>query len=158
MASNKKLSVSVALGTLLIPLSAFAASVLVKDAPPVETTTSVAAQVVAEATTDFANQTATAADLQAACGVEGLQLVAAEANSSMSAIQQAALDALREVCAQEGLPLPGKPTPEPVTQTVVVASSASSPSVSQGSSYSESESEHEQDEHEEHEHEEEDDD
>lgn len=142
MANNKKLSASVALGTLLIPLSAFAASVMVKDAPPVESTTSVTSSVPPPAETVFASQVATAADLQAACGVEGLGLVEAEAKLSITAIQQAALDALREICAQEGTPLPGKPAPEPITQTVVVANASSSPSVSQGSS--EHEVEHEE--------------
>jgi hypothetical protein len=153
MADNKKLTASIALGTLLIPLSAFAASVLIKDAPPVESTTSVTIPAVPVATTGFATQTATAADLQAACGVEGLRLVQAEVDLSISSIQQAALDALREICSQEGMPLPGKPAPEPVTQTVVV-NAAPSTSVSQTSSDDQSEVEHE-DEHEEHEHEEE---
>jgi len=154
MADNKKLSASIALGTLLIPLSAFAASVLVKDVPPVEsTTTSVTSSAVPVATTGFATQTATAADLEAACGVEGLRLVQAESDLSISSIQQAALDALREICLQEGMPLPGKPAPEPVTQTVVV-NAAPSTSVSQTSSDDQSEGQHEE-EHEEHEHEEE---
>lgn len=148
MADRKKLPISVALGTLLIPVSAFAASVLVKDAAPVESTTSVTAPAVTQAGTGFATQTATAADLRAACGVEGLRLVDAEANLSITGLQQAALDALREICVQEGMPLPGKPAPEPVTETVIVANGASS-SATQGSSEVE---------HEEHEHEGEDDD
>jgi hypothetical protein len=153
MADNKKLTASIALGTLLIPLSAFAASVLIKDVPPVESTTSVTAPAVPQPTAGFATQTATAADLLAACGVEGLRLVQAEAEQSISSIQQAALDALREICVQEGMPLPGKPAPEPVTQTVVV-NAAPSTTVSQSSSDDQSRVEHEE-EHEEHEHEEE---
>jgi hypothetical protein len=73
--------------------------------------------------TEFAPQTATAADLEAACGELGVGMVAAEADGSITDIQQAALDALREICAQQGMPLPGKPAPPPVTQTVVLADS-----------------------------------
>jgi hypothetical protein len=153
MADNKKLTTSIALGTLLIPLSAFAASVLVKDAPPVESTISVTSPAVPVAATGFATQTASAADLQAACGVEGLRLVQAETDQSISSIQQAALDALREICAQEGMPLPGKPAPEPVTQTVVV-NAAPSNSISQAPSNGQSETEHEEEHEEEHEHDE----
>lgn len=160
MANRKGLSASVALGTLLIPLSAFAASVLVKDAAPVESSTSVASTVVEPQTdTVFAPQTASAADLEAACGEEGLRLVGAEADRSISDIQQAALDALREICVQQGMPLPGKPIPDPITQTVVVASGASAPAVSQSSPSDERELEHEEEhEDEEPEHEGEDDD
>ncbi len=143
MADRKKLPLSVALGTLLIPVSAFAASALVKDAPVVESPTTVATTAQAQTEAVFAPQTVSAADLTAACGVEGLKLVESEAQQSITAIQQAALDALREICVQEGMPLPGKPVPEPVTQTVVVANAAASaPSVSQGSS--EHEAEHEE--------------
>jgi hypothetical protein len=109
---------------LLVPLSAYAASVLVGDRvepvaeapapPPVATPVTL---------TEFAPQTATAADLEAACGELGVGMVAAEADGSITDIQQAALDALREICAQQGMPLPGKPAPPPVTQTVVLADS-----------------------------------
>ncbi|HLF61988.1 MAG TPA: hypothetical protein VI980_12510 [Acidimicrobiia bacterium] len=140
MADRKGLSASVALGTLLIPLSAFAATVLVKDTPPVESSTSVSTTVVEPVTEAvFAPQTATVADLAAACGEQGLRLVEAEAGESISDIQQAALDALREICAQQGMPLPGKPIPEPITQTVVVSNAQSAPAGSPASPGEESE-------------------
>jgi hypothetical protein len=56
-----------------------------------------------------------------------MQLVALEQGGTISAVQQAALDALRGICDQEGLPLPGKPAPDPFTETVVVASDSPPP-------------------------------
>jgi hypothetical protein len=122
--AKRSVSASLLLGLLLVPLSAYAASVLVGDRvepvaeapapPPVATPVTV---------TEFAPQTATAADLEAACGDLGRGMVAAEAEGSITDVQQAALDALREICAQQGMPLPGKPAPPPVTQTVVLADS-----------------------------------
>jgi hypothetical protein len=44
-------------------------------------------------------------DLAAACGAEGATLVAGEAAGTLSELQQAALDALRPICASAGLPL-----------------------------------------------------
>jgi hypothetical protein len=82
--------------------------------------------------TDFAVQTATAADLAAACGETGTGMVAAEMEGSISDIQQAALDALREICAEQGMPLPGKPAPEPLTQTVILADSLPASSADEG--------------------------
>jgi len=61
---KKSLSVSVVLGTLLVPLSAYAASVLMSDGSQVEsasTTSTVVEQPQVE--TVFASQTATPADL-----------------------------------------------------------------------------------------------
>ena len=124
MADHKGLSVSVALGTLLIPLTAFAASVMVGDGMAADPVTPVSSTVVATQTPVFQGQPAIADDLVVACGQAGLDLVAGEANGSITGLQQAALDALREICAQEGIPLPGKPVPEPIVQTVVNASPA----------------------------------
>jgi hypothetical protein len=55
-----------------------------------------------------------AADLKRACGEDGLGLVAAEADGSISPLEQAALDALRPICETEGLALPQPLAPEPV--------------------------------------------
>jgi hypothetical protein len=153
MADRKGLSVSVALGTLLIPLTAFAASVLVGDGVAADPVTTVSSTIVAtEVVTG--SEMATAADLVAACGQSGLDLVAGEANGSLTGLQQAALDALRGICAQEGLPLPGKPVPEPIVETIVNASPAplaTQPSFEDESEFEDHDSEdddHEEDEHE----------
>ena len=157
MADRKGLSVSVALGTLLIPLTAFAASALVGDGMAAEPVTTVGSAVFAtQADPGSDGQAATAADLVAACGQAGLDLVDGEANGSITELQQSALDALREICAQQGMPLPGKPVPEPIVQTVVSASSA--PPVTQGSFEDESEHEEHEDDDDEHEEYEEEDD
>lgn len=124
--AKRTVSTSMVLGLLLVPLSAFAASVLISDRaqtapePPAPASVSIPAPVTA---TDFAIQTATAADLAAACGETGMGMIAAETEGSISDVQQAALDALREICAEQGMPLPGKAAPEPLTQTVVLADS-----------------------------------
>jgi hypothetical protein len=107
---------------VLVPLSAYAASILVSDRIPVEPEATIPAPVATPVTvTDFAAQTASAANLEAACGDAGLGMVAAETDGSIGDIEQAALDALREICAQQGMPLPRKPVPPPITQTVVLA-------------------------------------
>lgn len=160
MVDRKGLSVSVALGTLLIPLTAFAASVMVGDGMAADPVTTVSSTVgVTQVVPVSEAQPATADDLVVACGQAGLDLVAGEANGSLTGLQQAALDALRGICAQEGIPLPGKPVPEPIVQTVVNASPA--PPATQASFEDESEFEDhddEDDDHEEDEHEDEEDD
>jgi hypothetical protein len=145
---RQSLSVSMVLGTLLVPLSAFAASMLVSNDPPVEPSASVA--VTAPTPQPYAVSsppTATIADLEAACGDAGLLLVTAETAGSITDVQQAALTALREICAEQGLALPGKPVPEPIVQTVVVSGSASTPSVAQGPSGYVSDDDHDDDDH-----------
>ena len=76
----------------------------------------------------------TGADLETACGVAGLAMVAAETAGTISQLQQAALDALRGICAEQGMPLPAPaalqpvatepapPSPAPTGEQVVVAS------------------------------------
>ena len=120
--AKRSVSVSLLIGLVLVPLSAYAATVLVSNRTPAEPEASIPAPVAAPANvTDFAAQTASAADLEAACGDAGLGMVAAEADGSIGDIEQAALDALREICAQQGMPLPGKPVSPPSTPTVVLA-------------------------------------
>ena len=64
--------------------------------------------------------TESAADLTSACGDDGLALVAAEADGSITEIQQAALDALRPLCEEAGLALPAPTAPDPVVVETVV--------------------------------------
>ncbi|HSO50298.1 MAG TPA: hypothetical protein VLS86_07095 [Acidimicrobiia bacterium] len=130
---RQSLSVSVVLGIVLVPLAAFAASVLVDSEEPSETSSTTVPAAVAATQPEAVPSavTASADDLAAACGDAGLVLVDAEADGSISEVQQAALDGLREVCDQQGMPLPGKPAPEPIVQTVVVAGNASSNAAAQ---------------------------
>jgi hypothetical protein len=131
--AGRSVSASILIGTLLVPLSAYAASVLIdrpqQSDPQPEVTVSSTPAVV-EATVD--PMAATAEDLAAACGEVGLQMVEAETNGSITEVQQAALDALRQVCADQGSPLPAKPVPQPVTDTVVVAGTQPLPDDSVG--------------------------
>jgi hypothetical protein len=156
---RQSLSVSVVLGIVLVPLAAFAASVLVDSEEPSETSSTTVPAAVAPTTQPEAvpsPETASADDLAAACGDAGLVLVDAEADGSISEVQQAALDGLREVCDQQGMPLPGKPAPEPIVQTVVVADNTSSNAAAQPSDVFEVEDDDHDDDREEDDHEDDD--
>ena len=112
-------TISLILGLLLIPLSAVAATALISnddgetdggdtavvvvDVPE----TTVSTTEAPEAETVFVTEppTATRADLEAACGPEGLELVEREMDGTITDLEQAALDSLRQICAEEGLEL-----------------------------------------------------
>jgi hypothetical protein len=126
--AKRSVSISVLVGLVLVPVSAYAASVLVGDRTSAEPDTSISAPV-ATPVADFDTETASAADLQAACGDAGLGMIAAEADGTIGDIEQAALDALREICAQQGMPLPGKTAPPPPAQTVVLTDNGPAPTV-----------------------------
>ena len=120
------------------------------------TTAASAPTVTTEAIIDIA------ADIKTACGTEGMQLVALEESQSITDVQQAALDALREVCEQQGIPLPSKAVADPIVRTVVVpvATAASPGAGSASTTLDDDDHEFEDDEHEDDrdEHEDEDDD
>jgi hypothetical protein len=92
--SKKSVSLSVMLGTLLVPLSAYAASSLVETSGVAESVTAPETPVVVSAANTAPS---TGTDLETACGEAGL-----------------ALDALRGICAEQGMPLPAPPAPQPV--------------------------------------------
>jgi hypothetical protein len=164
---KNNLSLSMILGTLLVPVSAVAAIWLTDPGQPAQaetvlsTTTTAAPAASTAAQVSFTDSGATEADLRAACGYVGMTLVDAERDGSISDVQQAALDALRDICDEQGLSLPAPPTPDEQVQTVVVqadssagASAASSSGTSTVSnSSSQHESEHESEHEDEHEHE-----
>jgi hypothetical protein len=127
--AKKSVSLSVILGTLLVPLSAFAASNLVESTAAPGTSITAAASPVTE--TVVTEPGSPARDLETACGEAGLAMVAAEAAGSIGDLQQAALDALRGVCAEQGTPLPTPPTTQTVVSTAVPAPSASAPAIDQ---------------------------
>lgn len=116
------LSVSMIVGTLLIPLSAVAALWLTDAGGVGEeaagTTTTAAPIPTVPAAIAVTSATTTEADIEAACGPEGLQLSELEKEGTISEVQQAALSALRQFCEQQGLPLPPPPAPVPVVETV----------------------------------------
>lgn len=102
------LSTSIAVGTLLVPLSAVAAVLLSNPADPI------AEPALSTAPTATAGIEAVSApspgpDIEVACGEAGLELVQLERAGTISGFQQSALDALRPICLEAGLGLPGGP-------------------------------------------------
>jgi len=77
-------------------------------------------------------------DLAAACGAEGASLVTAEAAGTLTDVQQAALDALRPICAAAGFPLAASPSPDtalaspPASTGPSPAAAADDPAYAQG--------------------------
>ena len=126
--SRGRFTTSVVAGLMLVPLSAVAAYALVGRVQPAEkgmataTTTTATAAMPASQSIVVDPVTASNADLAAACGADGLSLVAREWNGDISDVQQAALDALRQVCAEAGLSLPDPPAPAPIVHRVTVTS------------------------------------
>jgi hypothetical protein len=106
-------------GLLAIPGLAFATTSALSNDEPEET--SEVLGIVATATT--ADPSAISAeDLVRACGVEGHYLTELEAVAGIDDIQQAALNALRPICDEAGLPLPAAPIVdgETIVETVTV--------------------------------------
>jgi hypothetical protein len=117
---RRSLLLSLATGALLVPLAAYGASSLANAPSGSEPALTPTTAVPLAGSTDT-TAPAEPAVIGIACGEEGMQLVAAEANRSISTVQQAALDALRDVCADEGRPLPGPPTLAPAATPTTVA-------------------------------------
>jgi hypothetical protein len=72
--------------------------------------TSTAAAATATPVVQAAATTTTTAgpsDMELACGPEGQTLVAREENGTITGLEQAALDALRPICTEAGMPLTG---------------------------------------------------
>lgn len=143
----RSLSLSVIVGTLLIPLSAVAAIWLTDpgaqaQAEPPATSTPLAG-TPSTVQTKQVTTTPNSADLQLACGTEGMHLVDLEEAQAISDVQQAALDALRGLCEQQGMPLPARPATETVTRTVIVPSTAPQEAATATSSRDQDDGEHE---------------
>ena len=111
--AKRSVALSVILGTLLVPLSAYAASALLDAGDVAESAIPVEPSAPAE--TVVTDPPTVAADLGTACGEAGLGMVASETAGTITEMQQAALDALRGICAEQGIPLPA---PEPVITSV----------------------------------------
>jgi hypothetical protein len=122
--AKQSVPISVFLGVMLVPLAAAASLFLVK--PQIQQSTAAAAASPASSEGVPLEE-----DLIAACGPIGLEMTELEKSGSLTELQRAALDALRPICSQEGIPLP-----EPgSTQTVqaVLTSTASNGSIRGGS-------------------------
>lgn len=164
--TGRRFALSLAAGLLLIPLSATAGFAIINDiaTAPEEPATTLAVEPRASATTPTAQVVvqpvaATPYDLALACGPDGATLVAAETGGTISEVQQAALDALRQICADAGMALPDPAALPPIVRTV--EASASSPSTTlQQTSHDDDDhgngDDHEDEDEDEHEHEHED--
>ena len=158
-ASGTRLSGSMLAGLFLVPAAAVVAVVLITPAAQGEDyfPEMTVPRAIAATTSQPRDQavilepvSASEADLVAACGTDGMLLVDLEKSGEATDIQQAALDALRQLCDEVGLPLPSPPSPPPIVKTVV----------SEGPTGSSSSEEDDSDEHhgEEYEHEDDDED
>jgi len=114
--AKKSVSMSMIIGTLLVPLGAYVASALVQTIGVAEPTTAPEAPPAAESA--VTEPVSMGSDLETACGEAGLGMVAAEKTRTIGELQQAALDALRGVCAEQGLPLPAPPATQPAVSAV----------------------------------------
>lgn len=140
------ITLSMIVGTLLVPLTAVAALWLTgsdDDTAQDSTTTSTSPVLPVASTPETTVPDVTAADIDTACGPEGMQLVALEDKGTITDVQQAALDALRELCDQEGLSLPDKPPSDPVVRNVIVPITAATTAAAVASSADESQDEYE---------------
>jgi len=163
------------IGLLLVPASAVAANLLITSTPvesaveryqPFQEHYWVDLNAQNAAAEELAAPTATPPvtdeDLALACGPEGLALVDKEAAEAISDLERAALAALRPICEEAGMPLPGQPEPPPIIQTVTVvqasAGGASTPPVAVSASAEHEEDERDDGEHDEDDHERDEDD
>lgn len=123
-----KTSLAFAIGSLLVPLSAVAAVLI----PNVGANTgpgpgpSQPASSFVESSTSTTH--AVSSDLRSACGPAGLALVELEIAGKIDSFQQAALDALRPICSDAGIPLPPAEETAPA-QVVVTAAQGTGPTV-----------------------------
>lgn len=119
----RKFVVPAAAGLLLVPAAAVAgARMLTEPEEPatVEAPSALPTVAAVETTDPFAT----------ACGTEAQQLIADERDGALDAVAQAALDALRPICEQAGLPLSPAPEPDPIVVVEEVPVQApSSPSL-----------------------------
>ncbi|MFQ5555445.1 MAG: hypothetical protein ACE5GC_08770 [Acidimicrobiia bacterium] len=133
---TKRPGLAIVASLVLVPASAIAAVALASSpiAEPLAEATIAAAPSVAaiERTQPTASTisyvqdpvTALPSDLETACTTDAATLVEAELSETISPLQIAALDALRLICAEEGLDLPGPPAPPPIVRTVRVTAAA----------------------------------
>lgn len=145
-----RLTTSLVVGLLLVPLSAVAAFGLVSRQDGAGSTPTAPAQAAAAQTVPATAPvvvidpvTGSDDDLALACGDDGLRLVALETDGAATEVQRAALDALRQICSEVGLALPAPAPPPAVIRTVTV--DATPESTTSTAPPSASEDEHEED-------------
>lgn len=161
---SKNFLIALLIGALSVPLLALAANGLIEgngsQDKTVEAEAGSASDLLSSPIEKVVNDEGSSEDhLTAACGPDGHALIEKELDGSIEPIEQAALDALRPICDEAGMPLAEAPTPAPVVQQVVVVEQIAPTTASAGeSSYEDGEKEdHEDEEHKEDEEDEEDD-
>jgi hypothetical protein len=126
---GQKFGLTAVLGVVMVPAAAIVAVALLQPATttetePVDVELAAATEVAVDSpnTTEFVIEPVTSSDddLIAACTEDGLWLVALEGSGEITELQAAALDALRQLCEEAGMPLPGPPAPPAVVRTVKV--------------------------------------
>ncbi len=134
--SQRTAIVALVVGVLSIPALVFASTALLdSDNAADETVRAVSVAqiakpiVAAEPTTTAAPATTAteppaviAADIDTACGEEGLELVDRETAETITELEQAALDALRPICLEAGLALPDAAVPPAIVLVETVVS------------------------------------
>jgi hypothetical protein len=131
---------------LLVPVAALAAVAIFDRAPAtqdIQTVRDVPPPI------EMVSDDSLAGDVASACGNEGMKLVELEKDGSITDVQQAALDALRPICSDQGQPLPAGVVANADAGTVFVT--VAGPGASAPTAPSTDEQEHEEQEHEEHE-------
>ena len=118
--AKKSVSLSVILGTLLVPLSAFAASNLVESTAAPGTSITAASFPCRGDGGDRAGPVLPETWRQRVAR-PGWRWSLPRRRDPSDDLQQAALDALRGVCAEQGTPLPTPPTTQTVVSTAVPA-------------------------------------
>lgn len=133
--TSARLTASVVAGLLLVPASAIAAVAIVgatrSPSPGMEaaSTTTVSNVNALAVPASLADIDVSDDHIDEACGTDAGALVAFEQDGSISDIQAAALDALREICSDHGRPIAAAPAPAPVVR--VVKSAPSTPTTTE---------------------------
>ncbi len=161
---RKNFLIALLIGALAVPLLALAANGLIEgngsqdqaDESEVASLSPLLSESIEKVVDTEKVDEPTEDYLAAACGSDGLALVDKEADGSIDAIEQAALDALRPICDEAGLTLPEAPQVAPVVQKVVVVEQVPAPatSVDDGGAESGSDDAYESKDHEDEKHEE----
>ncbi len=130
---RKGLIAALALGLVSGPAVALGITGLIgsgtADAAPAEAPAAIVITTDAPTTTTAVAATSPGADLLAACTLDGPALVDSETAGTITDVEQAALDALRDICATSGMALEDPvadqvSAPPVVVKTVTVSASA----------------------------------
>lgn len=136
--AKQSVPISVFLGIMVVPLAAAASMFLIS--PQIEEPAALAAEPAA-AEAVAADAPDLSQDLLVACGPVATEMIALEEIGGLTTLQTAALEALRPICSQEGMPLP-EATDSQTVQAVLVRSN---PVVSGASSGSFDDDDHDDD-------------